>query len=117
MRPEFLCIAAAQNRPALVDIHDVHGAVADVAEHICSSELPQTPGDGGKALREDIHSGKLHMVVRAPEGKIYAVILQEVCTESVLLFTDPCEGQPRRNMHAGGGDMADAQLPPDGGES
>ena len=114
--PELLHIALVGNRTALVDIHDIHGAVADVAEHIRSCKVPKICCNGGKALREDVRACKLHMVVHASESEVRRFLLQKIRPESVLLFADPCEGQTCGKMDAGRGKMANVQLPSDGGK-
>lgn len=116
MRPELLRIALIGNRTALIDIHDIHGAVADVAEHIRPREVPEIGCNGGKALWENVRSGKLHMIVRAPEGEVHAVAMEQIRPESVLLLADPCEGQTCGKVDAGGVDFSDVQLPSDGGK-
>ena len=56
------------------------------------------------------------MIVRVPEGEVNAVVMEQIRPESVLLFADPCEGQPCGKVDAGGVDFSDVQLPSDGGK-
>ena len=51
--------------------HDVHGAVANIAEHIDTLELGKSVSNCGKSLREYICSDDLHMVLSTAEGKSY----------------------------------------------
>ena len=47
---------------AVVDEHDVHGAVANVTEHIHALEVPDLAGHRREALGKHIHPGDLHPV-------------------------------------------------------
>ena len=112
MSAELLGIAFAGNGLAIIDVHDVHRSVADVAEHVHAAKLPQPIRHGGKALREHIGSGKLCMIALASEGKVCLLVLEQIGFESLLLFADPSEGQPCREMDAGAGQPAQVQLDP-----
>ena len=56
---------------------------------------------GGKTLGENVGPNKVNMILRTPEMKVYAVLLQQILLKSVLLLTDPGEGQARRQMDTG----------------
>ena len=114
MRSEFLRIAAAKNGAKLVDVHDIHCPVADIAEHIGSRKCPQVCRNGGEALRVNIRAHKLHMIVRVPEGKFNAFIVEKVRPEAVLLLTNPGKRQTNGQVDPGRGQSAQFQLPGNG---
>ena len=63
VRPELLCEHIARNRLLVVDEHDIHCAVADIAEHIHTLEIVEPVSYGSKALREHIDAYHLNRVI------------------------------------------------------
>ena len=112
----FLGEALFRKRAALVDIHDVHRAVANIAEHIDTLELTELVCNRGKALRENICADKINVVVNALESEVGAVVLKEICLEAVLLFAYPSQRKSCRKMNTGRGQLADIQLTGNGGK-
>ena len=90
--------------------------VADVAEHGHASKIAQPVRDGGEALRINLGSGEIHMVVHAAESEVRAGLLKQIRLEGVPLLTDPGEGQTGCKEYAGRAHAPDAQLMGDGGE-
>jgi len=56
IRAVLLGKALFRKRAALVDIHDIHRAVANITEHIDAIELTQAVCHSGKALRKNIRT-------------------------------------------------------------
>lgn len=56
------------------------------------------------------------MVLDTPEGEVHRIIPQRVCSEAVLLLTDPGQGQSRSKMDTGRGQSAIVQLHTDGSQ-
>ena len=108
--------ALAQHRAAVVDVHDVHGSVSDVAEHVGALEAVQLRRDGGIALGKYVRVGKRHMVLHAVEGEVGGLVLEQVFTKRLLLLADPGQWQSDRQVDAGGGQPTELQFPGDGSE-
>ncbi len=70
MRSELLREHIARNRLFVVDEHDVHCAVADIAEHIHTFEIGEPVSHGSKALREHIDSYYLNRVIGIAEREL-----------------------------------------------
>ena len=102
--------ALFRKRTALVDIHDVHRAVANIAEHIDPLKLTEFIGNRRKALRENICADKINVVVNALESEVGAGVLQEIFFKAVLLFAHPGQRKSRRKVNTGRGQLADVQL-------
>lgn len=116
VRAVFLGKALAGDGLAVIDIHDIHGAVSNVAEHINAFEVTEPVRNSGEALREHIGSGKLHMIILSSEIEIRFLVFQKIGTELVLLLAHPGEGQTDCQMDTGRGKLTDVQLSADGGE-
>ena len=106
-----------RKRAALVDIHDVHRTVANIAEHIDALELTELVCNRRKALRKNIRTGKFNVVVNSLESEVGAVVLQEVFPEAVLLFAHPSQRESRRKVDTGRDQLADVQLTGNSGKS
>ena len=91
-------------------IHDVHRAVANVAEHIDTLELTELVCNRRKALRKNIRTRKFNVVANAFESEVGAVVLQEIFLEAVLLFTYPSQRKSRSKVDTGRGQLTDVQL-------
>ncbi len=76
MRSVFLGEALLLLGSAVVDIHNVHGAITNVGQHIHTTEVTQMVCNGGKALGKNIRSNKIDVIVHTPEIEIYAVTLK-----------------------------------------
>ena len=66
MRPIFLGETLLLLGAAVIDVHNVHRAIANVGQHIDAPEVTQMISHGGKALGKNIHSGKVNMIGNAP---------------------------------------------------
>ena len=106
----FLGKALFRKRAALIDIHDVHRAVANIAEHIDTLELTELICNRRKALRENICTDKINVIVNALKSELGAGVLQEICFEAVLLFAYPSQRKSRSKVNTGRGQLADIQL-------
>ena len=111
VRTVFLREHISGNRLFVVDKHDVHGAVANVTEHIDALELGKSVSNCGKALRKHICSDDLHMVLSAAETELDLAVLRKVVFEIASLTAYPCEGKTGCNVNLAGGDLSDIQLP------
>ena len=80
--------ALFRKRAALVDIHEVHCAVANIAEHIDTLELTELVCNRRKALWENICSDKINMIVNTLKSEVGAVVLQKIRLEAVDRRTD-----------------------------
>ena len=69
------------DRHPVVDVHDVHSAVADIAEHVDAAEPEQVFRHRGEALGEDVRAGEGHMIVEPAKREIDLFVLQEVSLE------------------------------------
>ena len=70
VRPELLCEHIARNRLFVVDEHDIHCAVADIAEHIHTLEIGEPVSHGSKALWEHIDAYYLNRVIGIAEREL-----------------------------------------------
>ena len=59
----------------VIDVHNIHGSVADVAQHIDAFEIAERIRDSGKALRENVGADEIDVIFHAPESEIRALIL------------------------------------------
>ena len=78
MRPILLCETLFLLGAAVVDIHDIHRAIADVGQHIHPTKVPQVVRHSGKALGENIRANEINVIIYAPEIEVRAVLLQQV---------------------------------------
>ena len=108
--------ALFRKRAALIDIHDVHCAVTNIAEHIDTLEFTELVGNRRKALRENVCTDKINVVVNALKSEVGAVVLQEIFFEAVLLFAHPSQRKSRSKVNTGRGQLADVQLTGNGGK-
>ena len=105
--------ALLQHRLAVVNRHDNHGAVADVAQHVRPGEFPQFGNDGGIALRVHVHANQIDMVVDAAPVEIYMPILRQIGAEPLALVADPRQRQSDRQMNSRRGQLIAPKLLPD----
>lgn len=112
----FLGKALAGNGLSVIDIHDVHGAVSDVTEHIDAFEIPKSVRNSREALREHIGSGKFYVIILSSEIELRCLVFQKIRPEFVLLLAHPGEGQADSQMDTGRGKLQYIQLSADGGE-
>ena len=90
---------------------NVHGAVANVAEHIRSFELGQVLCHSRKALRKHFCAYDLNGIILSTEGKTDAPVAAKVSLELFFLRADPCEGQANRQKDFCLREIAEAQFP------
>jgi len=76
----------------------LHGAVADIAEHVDATEPEQVFRHRSEALGEDVRAGEGHMIVEPAKREIDLFVLQKVGSKLVLLLADPCERQTGGQM-------------------
>ncbi len=72
--------------------HYVHGAIANIAQHVDALEIGQMADDSGEALREHIHAGDADTVFLLLVGErdlILGVMLHKILFEIVFLFCHP----------------------------
>ena len=94
--------------------HHVHGAVANVTEHIHALEVPDLASHRRKALGKHIHAYDLHMVGNISEREVHGFVLQQIVPEFVPLTTDPSKRKTCRNSDFAAGHFSDIQFPRDG---
>ena len=102
------------NRLFVIDEHDIHGAVPNIADHIHAAKVGEPVCHRRKALGKYIHAHDLHMVGDISERKVYGFVLQEIVPELVPLTTDPSKRKACRNSDFAAGHFSDIQFPRDG---
>ena len=102
------------NRLFVIDEHDIHGAVSNIADHVYAPKVREPVGHRRKALGKHIHAYDLHMVGDISEREVYGFVLQEIAPELVPLTTDPSKRKACRNSDFAAGHFSDIQFPRDG---
>ena len=102
------------NRLFVIDEHDVHRTVSDIADHVYAPKVRKPVGHRRKALWEHIHAYDLHMVGNISEREVHGFVLQEIVPELVPLTTDPSKRKTCRNSDFAAGHFSDIQFPCDG---
>ena len=103
-------------RAAVGDEHDVHGAVANVADHVHAFERAELACHRREALGEDVCADEVNVELPALEHKVHVRLLEQVGLELLFLFAYPRQRQSRREIDRRALQIACIQLPPDGGE-
>ena len=96
--------------------HDVHGAVADVAEHVHALELPEHGHDGGESLCVHVSADDIDVVFDAAPDEIHMVVLEQIGTKALTLGLHPGQGQTGGDVDAGFGPPVFPKLLTDAGE-
>ena len=102
------------NRLFVIDEHDIHGAVPNIADHVYAPKVRKPVCHRRKALGKHIHAYNLHMVGDISEREVYGFVLQEIVPELVPLTTDPSKRKTCRNSDFAAGHFSDIQFPRDG---
>ena len=102
------------NRLFVIDEHDIHGAVPNIADHVYAPKVRKPVCHCRKALGKYIHAHDLHMVGNISEREVYSFVLQEIVPELVPLTTDPGKRKTCRNSDFAAGHFSDIQFPCDG---
>ena len=102
------------NRLFVIDEHDIHGAVSNIADHVYAPKVRKPVCHRRKALGKHIHAYDLHMVGDISEREVYGFVLQEIVPELVPLTTDPSKRKTCRNSDFAAGHFSDIQFPRDG---
>ena len=102
------------NRLFVIDEHDIHGAVSNIADHVYAPKVRKPVCHRRKALWKHIHAYDLHMVGNISEREVYGFVLQEIVPELVPLTTDPSKRKTCRNSDFAAGHFSDIQFPRDG---
>ena len=102
------------DRLLVIDEHDVHRTVSDIADHVDTPKIRKPVCHRRKALWEHIHAYDLHMVGDISEREVYGFVLQEIVPELVPLATDPSKRKTCRNSDFAAGHFSDIQFPRDG---
>ena len=102
------------DRLLVIDEHDVHRTVSDIADHVYAPKVRKPVCHRRKALRKHIHAHDLHMVEDTSEREVYGFVLQEIVPELVPLTTDPSKRKTCRNSDFAAGHFSDIQFPCDG---
>ena len=102
------------DRLLVIDEHDVHRTVSDIADHVYAPKVRKPVCHRRKALWEHIHAHDLHMVGDISEREVYGFVLQEIIPELVPLTTDPSKRKTCRNSDFAAGHFSDIQFPRDG---
>ena len=102
------------DRLLVIDEHDVHRTVSDIADHVYALKVRKPVCHRRKALWEHIHAYDLHMVGDISEREVYGFVLQEIVPELVPLTTDPGKRKTCRNSDFAAGHFSDIQFPRDG---
>ena len=98
----------------VIDEHDVHGAVSDIADHVDTPKVRESVGHRRKALGEHIHTYDLYTVGDISERELHGSVLHEIVPELVPLTTDPSKRKTCRNSDFAAGHFSDIQFPCDG---
>ena len=101
------------DRLLVIDEHDVHRTVSDIADHVYAPKVRKPVCHRRKALWEHIHAHDLHMVGDISEREVYGFVLQEIIPELVPLTTDPSKRKTCRNSDFAAGHFSDIQFPRD----
>ena len=101
------------NRLFVIDEHDIHGAVPNIADHIHAAKVGEPVRHRRKALGKYIHAHDLHMVGDISEREVYGFVLQEIVPELVPLTADPSKRKTCRNSDFAAGHFSDIQFPRD----
>ena len=101
------------NRLFVIDEHDIHGAVPNIADHIHAAKVGEPVCHRRKALGKYIHAHDLHMVGDISEREVYGFVLQEIVPELVPLTADPSKRKTCRNSDFAAGHFSDIQFPRD----
>lgn len=97
----FLGETGRRDRLAFIDVHYVHGAVADVCQHVRAPELAQPVGDCRKPLIEHEHVHDIDVIVAVLVGEVDMGVLGQVCLELLPLLVSPGQGQPKVGIPEG----------------
>ena len=89
MCPKLLREHIAGDGLLVVDEHDVHRPIANVAEHIHALEIREPVCNCGKALREHIHADDLNGIQRISESELHGSVLQKVFLKIISLTAYP----------------------------
>ena len=114
MRTVFLRKHIPGNRLLVIDEHDIHGAVSNIADHVYTPKVREPVGHRRKALGKYIHAHDLHMVGDISERKVHGFVLHQIVPELVPLTTDPSKRKTCRNSDFAAGHFSDIQFPCDG---
>ena len=102
------------NRLFVIDEHDIHGAVPNIADHVYATKIGEPVCHRRKALGKYIHAHDLHMVGDTSEREIHGSVLHQIVPELVPLTTDPSKRKTCRNSDFAAGHFSDIQFPCDG---
>ena len=102
------------NRLLVIDEHDIHGAVSNIADHVYAPKVRKPVCHRRKALWEHIHAYDLHMVGDISEREVHGFVLHQIVPELVPLTTDPSKRKTCRNSDFAAGHFSDIQFPCDG---
>ena len=97
----FLGPHAGDIRSAVAKEHQVHGAVAQVAEHGGALQFRRFGRDGGVSLGIDLAAHEADIILLEVEEKGYPFLLEKVRPERFLLSPGPPKGQPGGQEHVG----------------
>ena len=100
----------------IADGHNVHGAIADIAEHGRALEFRQLIRHSREALREDVAADNPDAVGSAIEAELHVLPLDQVFAEALFLLRYPGQGQSDSQMDIGAGHMRQLNLSGDGSQ-
>ena len=89
MCPKLLREHIARNRLFVIDEHDIHRTIANVADHIDALEIRESICNRSKSLREHIHADDLNGIQRISESELHGSVLQKVFLKIISLTTYP----------------------------
>ena len=113
MRTVFLRKHIPGNRLFVIDEHDVHRTVSNIADHVYAPKVRKPVCHRRKALGKYIHAHNLHMVGNISEREVYGFVLHQIVPELVPLTTDPSKRKTCRNSDFAAGHFSDIQFPRD----
>ena len=102
------------DRLLIIDEHDVHRTVSDIADHVDALKVRQPVCHRRKALGEHIHTYDFYMVGDISERELHGSVLQKIVPEFVPLSADPGKRKTCRNSDFAAGHFSDIQFPRDG---
>ena len=104
-------------RAAVGDEHDVHGAVADVADHVHAFERAELTRHRREALGEDVRTDEIYVKGSFLKNEIHVRLSEKISLELLLLLANPSQRQSRRKKHRRALQVLCIEFTPDGGKS
>ena len=109
----FLGETGRRDGLTLIDVHHVHGPIADVRQHVRAPELAQPVGDCCEPLIEHEHVHDIDVIIAVLVGEVDVGVLGQVCLELLPLLVGPGQGKAGGDDDLRRGQAPMPQLFPD----